>query len=265
MLLTRILTAVIGIPFIFACIYCGGIVFYGMMFLVSFLCVYEYFVILKKYNPHTFISLVMSIMFFIFLCFSKNFPVNKIIFSVIVMSIILFGVEIFKGQPNLCIVRISSSFFGTFFIPLALMYMVYIRNLKGGMEFVFFIFIVIWTLDTAAYAFGKMFGKHKLAENISPKKTIEGAIAGVVFGILGAVICRFGFMSNILTLRNSIILGFVIAITGQFSDLCESIIKRDGDSKDSGRIVPGHGGVFDRFDSYIFTAPTVYYILKFLR
>lgn len=265
MLLTRILTAIIGIPFIFACIYCGGVVFYGMMFFVSFLCVYEYLIILKKYTPHSFISLVMSTVFFIFLYFYKNFPVNKIIFSVIVMMIIFFGVEIFKGQPNLCIVRISSSFFGTFFIPLALIHMVYIRNLRSGMEFVFFIFIVIWTLDTAAYAFGKMFGKHKLAENISPKKTIEGAIAGVVFGIFGAVICRFLFMSNILTLWNSVILGSVIAIAGQFSDLCESIIKRDGDSKDSGRVVPGHGGVFDRFDSYIFTAPTVYYILKFLK
>ena len=86
------------------------------------------------------------------------------------MMIIFFGVEIFKGQPNLCIVRISSSFFATFFIPLALIHMVYIRNLRGGMEFVFFIFIVIWTLDTAAYAFGKMFCKHNLRRILVLKK-----------------------------------------------------------------------------------------------
>ncbi|MDR1401167.1 MAG: phosphatidate cytidylyltransferase [Endomicrobium sp.] len=265
MLLVRVLTAITGIPLVFACVYCGGIVFYGMMFFVSFLCVYEYFIILKKYNPHIFVSLVMSAAFFIFLYFFKNSPIDKIIVSVIVMMIILFGVEIFKENPNLCIVRISLSFLGTFFIPLALMHMVYMRNLKIGMKLVFFVFIVVWTLDTAAYAFGKIFGRCKLARNISPKKTVEGVIAGIIFGILGAVTCRFGFMSNILTLRNSVILGFVIAVTGQFSDLSESIIKRDGGVKDSGRILPGHGGVFDRFDSYIFAAPTVYYVLKLLR
>jgi len=265
MLLTRIVTAIIGMPFIFACIYYGRGVFYWMMFFISFLCVYEYLIILKKYNPHTSVSLVMTVAFFVFLYFFKDFPVDKLIVSVIVMMIVLFGVEIFKENPNLCIVRISSSFLGTFFIPLALIHMVYIRNLKDGKELVFFIFIVIWTLDTAAYVFGKILGKRKLAKNISPKKTREGAVAGIIFGVLGAVICRFGFMSNILTLLNSVILGFIIAIIGQFSDLSESIIKRDGDVKDSSRILPGHGGVFDRFDSYIFVAPVVYYVLKFLR
>jgi phosphatidate cytidylyltransferase len=259
------LTAIIGIPFILVCVYCGDIIFYGMTFFVSLFCVYEYLAILKKYNPHIFASLVMSAAFSIFLYFFKNFPVDKIMVSAVVMMIVFFGVEIFKENSNLCIVRISSSFWGTFFIPLALMHMVYIRNLKYGMELVFFIFIVIWTLDTAAYAFGKVLGKHKLVESVSPRKTVEGAIAGIIFGILGAIICRYGFMSNILTLWDSVILGFLIAVIGQFSDLSESIIKRDGDIKDSGRMLPGHGGVFDRFDSYIFTAPIIYYyVSKFL-
>ena len=129
----------------------------------------------------------------------------------------------------------------------------------------FFIFIVVWTLDTMAYAFGKVFGKHKLAKNVSPKKTLEGTAAGIVFGILAAVACRYIFMCDILTLQNAAILGLVVAVVGQFSDLAESLIKRDGSVKDSGKIIPGHGGVFDRFDSYMFAAPAMYYALQLLK
>jgi phosphatidate cytidylyltransferase len=265
MLSTRILTAVVGIPFILTCVYCGNIPFYALIFAISSLCVQEYLVILKKYNPHTTVSIVMAAAFFVFLRFFRDFPADKVIVSAIVMILVLFGIEIFGKNPTFCIGRISSSFLGAFFIPLALIHMVYIRNLNGGMKLVFFIFIVVWFLDTMAYVFGKAVGKHKLAKNISPKKTLEGSIAGIVFGALAAVACRYIFMSNILTLQNAVMLGLVIAVTGQFSDLTESLIKRDGNVKDSGKIVPGHGGIFDRFDSYLFTAPAVYYILQILK
>jgi phosphatidate cytidylyltransferase len=219
----------------------------------------------KKYNPHTDASLAMAAAFFGFLYFFKDFPVNKVIISAIVMMLVLFGIEIFGENPAFCIGRISSSFLGAFFIPLAFMHMVYIRDLHDGMKLVFFIFIVVWILDIMAYAFGKAFGKHKLAKNVSPKKTLEGAIAGIVFGVLVAVACKFMFMNNILTLQNAVILGLVITIAGQFSDLAESLIKRDGNVKDSGKIVPGHGGAFDRFDSYLFVAPAVYYVLQIFK
>ncbi|MDR3256188.1 MAG: phosphatidate cytidylyltransferase [Endomicrobium sp.] len=265
MLLTRILTAIIGIPLIFVCVYYGSISFYMMMFFVSVLSVYEYLTISKKYNPHTLVSLIMSAVFFVFLYFFKDFPLDKVIISAIVMMFVLFGIEIFDKNPDLCVMRISSSFFGAFFIPLTLMHLVYIRDLNDGKELIFFIFIVVWILDTAAYAFGSRFGKHQLAKSISPKKTVEGAIVGIVFGILAAVVFRYMFMQEILTIWYSVILGFVIAVVGQFSDLAESLIKRDGNIKDSGKIIPGHGGVFDRFDSYIFAAPAVYYIFQFLK
>jgi phosphatidate cytidylyltransferase len=265
MLATRILTAAAGIPFILVCIYYGNAAFYVMMFAVSLLCVYEYLTILKKYNPHTFVSLTMAAAFFVFLSLFKNFQLDKIVISVVVMMFVLFGIEIFGNEPYLCVARISLSFLGAFFIPLCLVHMVYIRNLDGGMELVFFIFAVVWILDTAAYAFGRMFGRHKLAGNVSPRKTVEGALAGVVFGILAAVAFKIVVMNSVLTLKNAAVLGLVIAVSGQFSDLSESIIKRDGGVKDSGKMIPGHGGVFDRFDSYIFVAPAVYYILQLLR
>jgi phosphatidate cytidylyltransferase len=233
-----------------------------MMFVVSFLCVQECLAISKKYNPHTFVSLVMATAFFLFLYFLKDFPLDKTAFSAVTIMLVFFGMEIFGENPDMCVERIATSFLVSFFIPLALMHMVYIRGLNGGMELIFFIFIVVWVLDTAAYAFGFMLGRRKLAKNVSPKKTIEGAIAGIVFSIFTAIACRHIFMKDILTSSEALVLGLVIAVTGQFSDLAESLIKRDGNIKDSGKIIPGHGGVFDRFDSYVFAAPAVYYVLQ---
>jgi phosphatidate cytidylyltransferase len=185
--------------------------------------------------------------------------------STVMMLVIFFVVEVFSKKPDLCMSRISISFIGSFFIPIAFIHMVYLRNFNGGMKLVFFIFIVVWILDTAAYAFGMMFGKHKLAKNISPKKTIEGAMIGIIFGIFATVFCKYTFIKDMLTLQNSLIIGIMISVVGQFSDLSESLIKRDGSTKNSGRIIPGHGGVLDRFDSYIFAAPAMYYILQILR
>lgn len=264
MLLTRILTAIVGIPIVFLFIFLGNMPFYLMMLIVSFFCVYEYLNISKKYNPHITLSLVIVVLFFLFLQFFDNCPINKESFSAIVIALVFFIKEVFGKNPKFSVERIAVSFFGAFFIPLSLIYMVYLRNLYGGMEIIFFIFLVVWVLDTAAYVVGFIFGKHKLAQHISPKKTIEGAIAGVIFGVLTAVICRTVFMKDVLTVHTSLVLGFVIAVVGQFSDLAESLIKRDGGIKDSGKTIPGHGGFFDRFDSYIFAAPAVYYVLKFL-
>lgn len=263
MLITRIITACIGIPIIFACIYFGGLPFYIFMFVVSFFCVQEYLNICKKYQPHTIISLVMASLFFIVLQYCKT-SLNIAVISAVLMLLVLFAIEVFGKNTEQSVGRIAVSFLGAFFLPLALMHMVYIRDMKGGMQLLFFIFIVVWVLDTAAYAFGRMLGKHKLAKNVSPKKTIEGAAAGIIFGIIAAVICRYAFMQNILTPAQALIIGFVISIVGQFSDLAESLIKRDGNIKDSGKIIPGHGGMFDRFDSYVFAAPAVYYMLHLI-
>ncbi|MCL2145434.1 MAG: phosphatidate cytidylyltransferase [Endomicrobia bacterium] len=263
MLLTRILTACVGIPLIFACVYFGNLLFYIFMFAVMFFCVQEYLDICKKYKPHAVVSLVMASVFFIMLHYC-NTSLNTAAVSAVLMLLILFALEVFGESTEQSVGRISVSFLGSFFIPLALIHMVYIREMKGGMQLLFFIFIVVWVVDTAAYAFGRMIGKHKLAKNVSPKKTIEGAAAGIIFGVFAAAACRYIFMEQILSLPQTLIIGFVISIIGQFSDLAESLIKRDGNIKDSGKIIPGHGGAFDRFDSYIFAAPAVYCTLHFI-
>jgi phosphatidate cytidylyltransferase len=118
-------------------------------------------------------------------------------------------------------------------------------------------------MDTAAYFVGKGFGSHALAPVLSPKKTWEGAIGG--FAAALAVCAAFSHWSlkDALPLPFALGVGAVIGVTGQISDLAESMVKRDAGVKDSGALLPGHGGIFDRFDSYILCAPAVYYLLSF--
>ncbi|MDR0915225.1 MAG: phosphatidate cytidylyltransferase [Endomicrobium sp.] len=258
----RTLVASIGIPVIVTCIYYGHIVFSVMMIVISVLCVYEYFTMIRKYHIHKNISMIMAVLFSVLLNYNK-FNINKnILLYTMLMMLILFSIEIFNGVVTSSIVRISLSFFGIFFIPMTLMHLVYIRTLPHGMEITFFIIIVTWIVDTAAYIIGSLFGIHKLTQNISPRKTLEGSIVGCILGVLISILFRTLLMQQILTMSMTLILGCTISIIGQFSDLAESMIKRDSGIKDSSCLIPGHGGVFDRFDSYIFVAPTVYYILS---
>ena len=260
MLMTRIFTALLGIPVVLACVYFGGIFFFAFMFIVSFFCTWEYLSIMAKYNPHKILTLVLSALFFVSMAYLNSFV------GVFVILFALFAVEVFGKNTEFCVQRIAVSFLGAVLFPFTLIYMCYLREFENtGMHLLFFIFIVVWVLDTAAYAFGRLFGKHKLAPAISPKKTVEGAVAGVVFGIITAIVCKLTFIPDtLLGFKEILILGFIISVVAQFSDLAESLIKRDANVKDSGDFIPGHGGFLDRFDSYIFVAPTVYYCLILL-
>ena len=118
------------------------------------------------------------------------------------------------------------------------------------------ILISIWICDTFAYTFGKMLGRHKLYEKVSPNKTIEGGVAGLIGAVLTVVIVK---IFNILPLdwSSAIIMGSAVGILGQIGDLVESWFKRDAGVKDSSALLPGHGGMLDRFDSLLFLSPTI--------
>ncbi len=126
-----------------------------------------------------------------------------------------------------------------------------------GPKLVFFLVLVVWLGDAGAYYTGKKFGKHKMSPRISPKKTIEGGIGGVVTSIITAVVIHFTFFPEI-PLIHAIIVGIVLSIAGMIGDLAESMWKRSAAVKDSGTLIPGHGGFLDRFDSILFTAPILY-------
>ncbi|MDR2860833.1 MAG: phosphatidate cytidylyltransferase [Elusimicrobiota bacterium] len=264
MLKTRILTALVGIPLIFICIFTGGWIFFALMFIVNFFCIKEYLAICKKYEPNTIFCLIAGSLFFILLYFMKdNLSVMNFTALLIFALLLLFGFEVFRQKPDNGVQRIAVSFLAILFFPISFLFMVFINQLFLGGKYMFLLFVTVWVLDTAAYAIGKRYGKRKLSPHISPNKTIEGAIAGLVSGILFSILISNFF--GLFPAWKAAILGLVIAIAGQFSDLAESLIKRDADIKDSGAIIPGHGGVLDRFDSYLFAAPIVYYLILCLQ
>ena len=122
------------------------------------------------------------------------------------------------------------------------------------------IFAAIWICDSAAYYIGTAFGKHKLFVRVSPKKSWEGAIAGFVFAILAMIASKI-IVLDFLSWNSTIGIGIIIGVLGQIGDLIESLFKRDSGVKDSSNLIPGHGGIFDRFDSLIFTAPLILILL----
>ena len=148
--------------------------------------------------------------------------------------------------------------FGTAYIGWMLGHLVLLRGLEGGIALIFFVFLMTWASDTAAYYVGSSFGTHKLAPRISPGKTIEGAVGGLASSVMMAVVAKFGFVPW-LDLMDCLIVGLLLGSIGQAGDLFESQLKRHAGVKDSGTILPGHGGLLDRVDSLIFTSPAFYY------
>ena len=158
------------------------------------------------------------------------------------------------------------AFFCVAYAPVMLSFIYLVRELPHGIYTVWMIFISSWICDTCAYAVGMMFGKHKLAPVLSPKKSIEGAIGGIVgSAVVGALYAHFvveSVISDQNVLWAFVLISAVGAVISQVGDLAASAIKRNHEIKDYGKLIPGHGGVMDRFDSVIFTAPMIYFLCR---
>ena len=174
------------------------------------------------------------------------------------MFVYVFSFPRFRAE------QVMTAFFCAFYAPVLFTFIFLTRNLPNGIYMVWMIFISSWICDTCAYLTGMAIGKHKLAPVLSPKKSIEGAVGGVVgSALVGAAFGYFAlervFADQNVTWIAALICG-VGAVISQVGDLAASGIKRNHDIKDYGKLIPGHGGIMDRFDSVLFTAPIIYYL-----
>jgi len=149
---------------------------------------------------------------------------------------------------------------GIFYVVLLLSYLLFLRNLEHGSLWLLLLFIVVWFNDTAAYFTGMSIGKRKLYPKISPKKSVEGFAGGLLGSIAAAVLAKMLFLHQ-LSLMDSLMIATAIGILGPLGDLVESMLKRSSSVKDSGSLIPGHGGILDRVDSILFSAPFLYYFV----
>lgn len=154
---------------------------------------------------------------------------------------------------------VASTLFGVFYIGVSLSFLIPVRytDADEGRPWIFVLFVAIWAGDIFAYFVGRRFGRHLLAPQISPRKTIEGAVAGLGGSLLTAWAYQYFFWQT-ASLKGVMLLAGLIAVAGQLGDLAESALKRAGNMKDSGALLPGHGGILDRIDSLLFGAPALW-------
>jgi phosphatidate cytidylyltransferase len=149
------------------------------------------------------------------------------------------------------------------YIPILLMHLIMLRQTPYGVQWLVVIMLIVMTNDSVAFYSGRALGKHRLYPLVSPKKSIEGALGGVLGSIAGTLLAKYTFFPQ-LTLLDALLTAVFIGILGQTGDLFESLLKRSFGVKDSGTIFPGHGGVLDRLDSIIFAAPATYYYVIYI-
>lgn len=257
MLRQRILTAAVGLPFLIAAVWFGAPWFTLLVAAVATFASFEFYrmVTSSKGQPLSYFGLIWVLLFVL----SPHCPnINTIpllMTSAIVFSLIWL---LFRPSKEKAFYDWAWTLAGIFYVGWMLSYWVNLRNLEAGKEWVFWAFFITFATDTAAFFTGRSWGKHLMAQVISPGKTWEGAIGGLLAAIAVSLA-----LSQLLPLPldywQIVLLGGLVSVFAQLGDLVESLLKRNMKVKDSGRLLPGHGGVLDRIDSIIFTGVVVYY------
>jgi len=257
---TRLISGILLVAVTILAVVQGGYLLWGILLLVSLIGMselYRIFGVRKRLMG--IIGYGTAVVYYLLVLRDhlEGFMLMAILFLVLLMFIYVFTFPTFKTE------QMQAVFFGLFYVAVMLSYIYRVRALEEGIFTVWLVFLCSWGCDTCAYCVGMLVGKHKMAPKLSPKKSVEGGIGGIIGAIiLGAVyaacVNHWGD-AGVSLLSYAIICG-VGAIISQVGDLAASAIKRNHKIKDYGNLIPGHGGVLDRFDSVIFTAPIIYYM-----
>ena len=258
---TRLLSGIVLVLVAFLTINCGGYVLLATLLCVSLIGMQELYramhVRKEGFGALELVSYAGVLLIYLLLIPGDSaYPLMGVIASlVLIMCVYVFC------YPDYQAGQIMAAFFGIVYVGVMLSYIYQTRMLPGGQFHVWLIFLCSWGCDTCAYCVGVLIGKHKMAPVLSPKKSIEGAVGGVAGAVLLGVI--YAFFTKGGMVEYGIICG-VGALISMVGDLAASAIKRNQGIKDYGKLIPGHGGILDRFDSVIFTAPVIYYLSLFL-
>ncbi|MEN8193255.1 MAG: phosphatidate cytidylyltransferase [Bacteroidota bacterium] len=264
---TRILVAVLSIPFLLGLSYWGEIPFLVLVLAIGLFSFKEFSDMSN--NKGESVNLVFGSLTVAALILNAYFRFSDLQLIVLLSMILILIHELFRDKGS-ALRNVGSTLLGIIYIGLFSSTIVSIREyFAGTLQYsnggllIISIFITLWVTDSAAYFLGSAFGKNKLFPRVSPNKSWEGAIAGFVFAIVTIIVLKF-FILQFLTLVDAIVLGIIIGLFGQIGDLVESLLKRDTGVKDSSNIIPGHGGILDRFDSLIFSSPFVYIYIAYI-
>lgn len=266
-LVQRTVTGIIFLVLVIGAIALSKYSYFILFELIIIGAMYEFYTLAekKKFGPQKIYGIVIGAMVFAAHFFFVQSDISSEIFlGVIPLIISVFIVELYR-KSEYAFVNIGFTFLGILYIAVPFSFANYLVFAPGKMynyQLLLGFFFLTWSFDTLAYVFGVSFGKHRLFERISPKKSWEGFIGGLVSSIGIAYLISLFFTQ--LDFMNWAILSILIAVFGTYGDLVESSFKRNIDEKDSGSILPGHGGILDRFDSVFFTLPLFYLYLHFI-
>lgn len=257
-MLTRILTAVAGLVVFFLVIIAHPSVIYGALGIVILGMLYEMYEMLDTKRSIRPVGFVGAILFYIIALFGDVAMAFYAALSVFMLAMVALHKKA-DSRDVLCNAAV------TLFITGFMTSLMLIRYNFDRISVVL-PFVIAWLTDTGGYFAGGMFGKHKLAPKISPKKTIEGAVGGVLLAMIGGIAYAWvmnGYTTDLGSALIFAVIGIVGSIISQVGDLIASAIKRDCGKKDYGSILPGHGGILDRFDSVLFVSPFIYFALTY--
>lgn len=258
---TRLISGIVLVIIALATIISGSWILFFTLLAVSLIGMRELYKVMKVSDEHvTVLELVGYLGAMLYYIAMKADFGNYGTMAIIISMILILFVYVF-GYPKYHAEQVMAAFFGVVYVAVMLSFIYLTRSLPDGKFLVWLIFLCSWGCDTCAYCVGMLIGKHKMAPVLSPKKSIEGAVGGVAGAALLGVIYAAATQGKMAEYALICAVGALISMVG---DLAASAIKRNQNIKDYGKLIPGHGGILDRFDSVIITAPVIYYLAKMI-
>lgn len=267
MFVTRLISGIVLVIVAAASIILGGNVMFAVVAAISLIGLYElYRVFHMEKNILGILGYLFTVVYYGVLYVGGKSYIEELLlgFLICLLTVYVFDYPKYRTED------IMEALFGVVYVVFMLSYLYQLRCLENGAYLTGLVFFCAWGCDTCAYVVGMLFGKHKMAPILSPKKSVEGGIGGIVgSAILGAIYGAVGERIGLVESDQSVVLAFFIccaagAVISQIGDLAASAIKRNHDIKDYGTLIPGHGGILDRFDSIIVTAPIIFTLASFL-
>lgn len=267
MFFTRLISGIVLLAIVIAAIIAGGNWFFflvGVLAVVGLNELYRARRLHMEARPFVIVGNIACVVYLLGIWLDVDNVALAVIIGgfLIMMSVYVFSFPKYHAD------QVAFAVFGIIYVPVLMTCLYQIRMLGDGLFIIPLVFVSAWGNDTCAYVVGMLFGKHKMAPRLSPKKSVEGGVGGIVGAVILGMLYGYFFGDKLPTLASPVLAcavmcgaGALIAVVG---DLGASAIKRDMEIKDYGKLIPGHGGVLDRFDSILFTAPVVYFIAYYL-
>jgi len=263
----RVGSGLLFVPILILLAQTGGLAFLMLVALQVTLGLVEFYGMMRGRGLNPYFRLgIAAALALLWVCYQPRVP--YVAFLTTAVMLLVLALELRRPEARQRVEDIAVTCFGVLYVGWLSAHQVLLRELPwvagtsyaDGARYVLLAFFLTWSCDTGAFAFGRLFGRNRPWTRISPRKSVEGSIGGLALAVISAFVARRWF-APFLSVRDAAVLGFLVGVFAQVGDLVESLLKRDALHGDSSDLIPGHGGVLDRFDSLFFAAPVVYYYL----